>query len=235
MLPPMVDAPATELPSAYVGAYWGARPEPLDECARRTTAFLSRLRGLDVALERWFDKGLSRHSAERHELVLELASVSAILAAGRNRTDFGDCVVPELGYTLDVWNGSDDSVSVSISCGMYPSAPNIPNAVVVHPSAAVAARLAGSPAARAIIESLVAVWSPAWATWSSARWRADQGWTTGPVAGWMTYVASVSAERRVPDGVVDEPIGTGRLLTLAPTVGDVTIARLRSVREYISP
>ena len=234
MLPPMANRPLADPLPMYVGAYWGARPESLDECARRTTAFLSRIRGLDEAFERWFDKGLSRRSAGRRELAVRLPSVSAMLAAGRNRTDFGDSAIHELGYTLSVWNGCDDSVSMSVLCGMYASVPNISNAAVLHLSSAVSARLTSSPAARTMMELLIDVWSPEWATWSTRRWRTDQGWTKGRVAGWMTYVDSVFAGRRIPDGVTAEAIGGGTLLSVAPAVHDVSMARLRRVREYIS-
>ena len=211
----------------YVGAYWRPRLEPLQECADRATLFFSELRRLDEAFDGWYEQGLSRSAAVRSPVRIDFQSVVAKLAAGRNRTDFGDEVIEELGYTMSLWNGQKEAVSVSLSCGRLPGPYSGWNAVVLNLSSVVGVRIANSSAATAILRLLIESWSPEWATWSTAKWRFEQGWRTGRVAGWMTYVETVGEGARLPKGVRAEPLGSGLLLTVAQTVAEVDTAQLR--------
>ena len=167
------------------------------------------------------------HAAVRSPVRIDFQSVVAKLAAGRNRTDFGDEVIEELGYTMSLWNGQKEAVSVSLSCGRLPGPYSGWNAVVLNLSSVVGVRIANSSAATAILRLLIESWSPEWATWSTAKWRFEQGWRTGRVAGWMTYVETVGEGARLPKGVRAEPLGSGLLLTVAQTVAEVDTAQLR--------
>jgi hypothetical protein len=47
----------------YVGAYRGPRGEPVEDCARRLSIFLSALAEVDPLLASWFKTGGSRKAA----------------------------------------------------------------------------------------------------------------------------------------------------------------------------
>jgi len=140
---------------------------------------------------------------------------------------------------ISVWNALDESVGMEISCGKAPGRPpGVSNAVFMKLAAEVATRLVEPLRARAVMRTLVESWSPDWATFSSAKWRTQQGWTPGPnpVAGWMTYVQGERAGRRspLPDGVIAESVGDGLLLIAAPTAWQVDGFQLRHVRDYVA-
>jgi hypothetical protein len=115
----------------YAAAYWGARRESLDECARRATLLLEALVRVHDSFSNWYEKGRSRRDALRKPVPIQEDHLRALLARGRNRTDFGKQVIEEFGYSLSIWNGAADDLasSFSLRCGGWET--TSPNSCVV--------------------------------------------------------------------------------------------------------
>lgn len=86
---------------------------PLEDGAARIVETMQALSMIDGDLYgRWFLKGRRRHDALQAEVLPTPEDVTARLT--RNRADFGSEVVPELGFTLSVWNGATDDAWSSL-------------------------------------------------------------------------------------------------------------------------
>jgi hypothetical protein len=105
--------------SAYLGLYWGARLVTLEEA---TSLVVKAFEQLDQAGYRnYFRKGKSRKAALREPVNPNLETVKDLLLKGRNKTDVGGQVIPELGFSLALWSGGPDteSYSVTVHLGCY--------------------------------------------------------------------------------------------------------------------
>lgn len=221
----------------YVGAYWGPRGEPVDECARRLSELLAGLGGVDSLLASWFRTGGSRKAALAQGVDASSTGLRELLLAGRaRRDDAGRAVMSELGFSASIWNGQEVQVGVSVRCGLSAAGPGlVSNSLSVQLPAAEGDALAlyGRDAALAVMRAVVESWQPAWATWTSHRLRRAQGSQPGEVvAGWATYVADRSGVRAdlLPAGVTAEPSGGGVLITAegdADVVPEMTVSAVR--------
>lgn len=100
----------------FVGAYWGKRKEARDECAKRIFEILNRVRGMHPTLEAWFLKGRKKSGLPDSAVEFSLQQISRILRTNNRDTDGQP--IPELGFSIGVWNGKHElSASFSASCG----------------------------------------------------------------------------------------------------------------------
>ena len=110
--------------SYYIGVYWGIREEDVRTCAARASAMFHHLAGCDPIFQRWFTLGRSRKEALKHEVQTDPETLQGLLLKGRNRTDFSHHVIPELGYSLYLWNGrkdGEDAANINLQCGAFGS------------------------------------------------------------------------------------------------------------------
>jgi hypothetical protein len=204
--------------SAYLGAYWGPRPDTVPDVAarvRQTLDAVERATGRSA----WFlpadSEAAARTQPVRGEDVARLLAESAV-----------DGAVVGSGAWLQVslWDG--EHVGVSVRAGM--ATPVVPNAVVVQ---AVPSDGAPGPEWVDVLRAVVAAWQPDWATLSSTELRDAQGPDLDPVvAGWATYLGpGRPAPAALPPGVVTEACGPGRLLRFADpsAVDDDAVRSLR--------
>ena len=95
-----------------VGAYWAMRPESREQSAVRVAQFLVSLsERAELPFTRWLFKGRTRDTARR-PLALSPGVVAQALRTQRRDTD--RCVIAELGFRLDVWNGESASFETTI-------------------------------------------------------------------------------------------------------------------------
>jgi hypothetical protein len=107
-----VEAPENPL----VGAYWSARKETRGECAARIVTFLHSI-AFDPMLSRWCHLMRTSKSVKKS---FE-ASVECVEKHLRqNHTDIPRRPIPQLGFSLGVWNCDfESSVGFSVTCGCY--------------------------------------------------------------------------------------------------------------------
>jgi hypothetical protein len=108
----------------FLGVYWRRRRETAETAARRIARWLETLGASSDRLASWYPTT----STKRHARKRALADAAAIAKHFRvNRTDFGNQPIPELGYSLSLWNGKDAGLSIHIAC----DTPRVPNAVAL--------------------------------------------------------------------------------------------------------
>lgn len=224
----------------YLGAYWGPRGEPVQNCAHRLADLLTALGGIDPLLATWYQTARSRKAALRRPVVPSVEQLQALLLAGRSRLDDEDrTVITELGYGAGLWNGQDIEVGMSVQCGATIANPRMSsNVVVMKPPAAEgdALVLYRRETALAIVRAVVTAWQPAWCTWTSHALRNAQGRQPGEVVtGWATYIAdrdNVPTDH-LPSEVTAEPLGSGLLLTASGDADSAAEATVLAVRNAL--
>src|SRR3569833_657705 len=104
-----------------IGVYWGDRREGIRECVARLEAHFSALASTSDQLAQWFNKAPRKPKAPAPVDVHSPAALTQLLQRGVNRKDFGQEEIPELGFTISLWNGAQGgwSCSTDIMCGLY--------------------------------------------------------------------------------------------------------------------
>lgn len=192
---------------SYIGAYWGPRYESVDACADRLSRHLSSLSEVDPIFRQWFRKAGSRREAQGQRLDVSPGGLRGLLSAGRQQIPRHGGDVLDLGYNIDIWNGSDAAAGLSVRCGSGARIAGMTSNALMLSLPACAGDLEHDErprhgdAASALIATVEA-WRPAWCTWTSRELRKAQ--KPGPedvVFGWVTYVAAVDGNnppRQVP-------------------------------------
>jgi hypothetical protein len=172
---------ATEHP--FVGAYWTAREETRIACAGRIAAFLRSLAGKPL-LSRWYLKGRSRTTAVTP---LDLTVEGIAKKLRQNHTDIPRRPIPDLGFSLGIWNGDDEaSAGLMLKCGAYSTW--VGNSVVLSlprqeppNDAAALARF------RELVEKIAAAFDPDVAVPTSSELNARGGRTVRENEAWSRY------------------------------------------------
>jgi len=216
-----------------VGAYWGARAEPVEHCAERFASCLEELGTAHHLLSSWWRKGQSKNAASRHPVSAERSVLRDLLLAGRNRGDFSGEVLEDLGYSAGLWNKQRVSVGLSIHCGSYNE--RVGNALVLKLPVldAESAVLYDPTVGRRIMHAVIESWSPEWATWITPSVRdAQDDRTKAPVVGWWTYLdGAPSAPQTLPAGVRVERTKRGTLIMLADRADAVSAGAAVKLRD----
>lgn len=211
----------------YLGAYWGPRQEPLDQCADRLLACLGELSAADEVFSSWYETGRSRRDALAR--AVDPRSRDAILRQlekGRNCRDLDRSIIEDLGFGVYLWNGrrAAQAVSLSITCGLYCPNPNLSNAVVLGFPEELG-ELARKERAVEVFRAVVAAWEPDTGGVISRASRESRSFQPGSVfVDWMVFLkgAAISESQLPPSASVvrvndlgwivvtqDEPVEAG--------------------------
>lgn len=227
------------LASPFVlGGYWGARADPVEDCARRLAECLRGLAEISDVLEGWFRKGRSKSAASREPVAPTVESLQTLLLAGRQRRDDDGGVMAELGFSLSLWNRQPKAAAWSLTCGAYPaSGVGVLNYFVLNwPDQVTDATLAEDlVTARAVMLNVVQSWEPDWATWTSDALRNSQQLVPRqPVLGLSTYLGAARSLPPLPlEEFAVQAFGLGHLVSLDPTNPDLA-GRLARLHEALS-
>lgn len=170
--------------SLFIGAYWSSRKESRQECAERIATFLRSIES-HAGLDRWFLKARSRKAAMM-PLELTIEAIGERLKTNSQDTD--GTPIQELGFNLNVWNGSDaNPASLVITCGVFSSF--VKNSAVLYlPPQPPPTDAHSCETFRALLEKCVKAWDPDDALVTSTQFLNRKGggmpWVTG---GWATY------------------------------------------------
>jgi hypothetical protein len=166
----------------FVGAYWQQRKESREEVAGRVTRFLSDLGARNALFSKWFSKGRSKAAAGT-PIVMDASGLAGNLKV--NRRDVGGDVMPELGFTLGIWNG--DGVSMQATAGAYN--PYVRNSVVLSFDT-VEDRLTKADW-KVVLEAVIGAFDPEHAVVTSADYMTRHQPSNPWDAGWFTYSRGV--------------------------------------------
>ncbi len=180
----------------FLGAYWPARRETIEQCADRLGSFVAELAVCDSRLESWCEKGRSRKQALKSRADVQNRSyLVSLLDRGRCRRDVGRAVIEDLGFRVGLWNAGNggDIASLNVTCGLFWSSPD-PNSSVSNCVALdLPEHLGELRNAQHMARALGAVaraWDPDWAGVMSKDRMATRGFDASiPFVDWMLYVS----------------------------------------------
>ncbi len=194
-----------------LSAYWKARKEPIVACADRLARFLSALSMCAPVFSAWYEKGGARRKAKQTEIDFKNTDqLLGLLERGRNRKDIGKEVIEELGFNIGMWNGGKSAkmVGLSITCGLYSTAPGLGgNCVVID----LPEELAELQECERMVNVLVAVatsWEPDWAGVFTLDAMSMRKFNPAvPFVDWMIYVNNkLAINLNVPEPSVVRPV-----------------------------
>ena len=201
----------------YAGAYWGARRESPEECARRLEVLLASLPTVDSSFTRWFRQGKSRKDALKRPIEPIRAELEKLIRRGKDR------VFEDLGFRLSGWNGVGDDYDASgfdVTCGGYSDAVNNFCTFQLPGRGPNADRVVTAPVLSRLVRSMAIAWEPdcAVATSSAHRNLVSAIPKPGTFVAWIMYL---SARRGtvppLPAPVRIEPVeDRGVLIVLTP-------------------
>lgn len=200
----------------FLGAYWNARQESVEDCAARLNQFLSGLKEIHPQFSRWYERGRSRSDAlTRPVESAKPSELERLLLKGRNRYDEGGGIIEELGFSIGLWNGApsdDEEASLRIGCGCFDAAGN--NIVLNLPMQC--ALLSSDARASALLALVAKSWHPDWAGIMSNRAVSQRNFDAGhPFVDWMVYVPR-SVETMPPPARVETVEGLGSIIVVQP-------------------
>ena len=215
----------------YLGAYWGARRESADACATRLADCLARVRPCSALLGGWRTKpGRSGDGVATDGADVDL--VRDLLLAGVNRRDADGSAMSELGFSLGLWNGENETpVGLSVTCGSWTQAVGVMNSFVLDlPAGAEAEQLYELETALCLMRAAATAWDPDWATLTSYEIAdALDARPREPSVGWITYLGD---QRPIPGGVPAERrerLPGGTLLVTADRAEDADVTSARAL------
>lgn len=162
----------------FIGTYWAARAESKQEVAARLAAFLEALTAHGEPLSKWFLKGWSRRTAFV-PLPPDPGAIAAQLSV--NRTDIGRVVLPQLGFSLGLWNGRDASLSATLGATSLRTS----NSVVLDLGSG--DREASSASSKAVLQAMIAAFDPDHGVVTSTQLLSEAGVAHPWQAGWLTH------------------------------------------------
>lgn len=230
----------------YAGAYWGARKESPEECARRTAEFLTLLAPSDPFLSQWYlPARSSRESREYSLMPPDVTTLTEQFQLGVNR-EKGGPAIERLGYGFWFGNGGRDydRASLRIYSGGYSEAGSN-SCVLTLPTpgrSPNAERVITAPVLTEVVRSMALAWEPDWAVAMSHAHRdlEDEAGKADIWLGWVTYLSRHRGTvPPLPAPVRIEPVeDRGTLIILTPerfTVANPEhIALARRVRELLA-
>jgi len=196
----------------FLGAYWGARRETVEQCAVRLQRFLWQLGQFEPSLEAWFERGRSRREALTSKIDPDsLGALERLVRKGQNKRDMTGEVIGELGYQIGIWNGQTDdrAAGLSIKCGLYWQSAHphvrLSNAVALDLPDELGA-LADAQNMAGLLALVANVWQPSWGGVMSQSAMTARKFNAGaPFVDWMVYVPKEISGVAAPSSVVAVP------------------------------
>jgi hypothetical protein len=227
-----------------LGAYWAARKESVEQCAKRLHRCLADLAACDPAFATWYERGRSRSQAQANPVKTGdgVRALVSLLDRGRNRRDSDRGVIEELGFQVGLWNGGvgGEEVGLSVTCGLYweSSSPraSLTNSVVLNiPIRPGDLRQAGQVAC--MLTAVAIAWEPEWAGVMSNEAMSARGFNAKtPFVDWMIFTRRKIDTLPAPSSAT-ELQGLGSLIVVQPVPPSLSapdeLARIHQVERAL--
>ena len=151
--------------SYFIGAYWAARPEPLQGAKHKIIETLNILAELDDQFFQWYEKGSSRKEAIGKKVVLDNDIVERLCLKKVKRNELDEGGFSKMGFYFSLWSGHRKDETSSISFNVGTQSKWLTNSCVISIPLIGPARerLLLTKNAKKIIEALVEIWNPDYA------------------------------------------------------------------------
>jgi hypothetical protein len=225
----------------YIGAYWEARKENSEACARRISTLVELLAPEDPLFTRWFKGSKSLKESLKRPLELDLPALTRYVQSKIMRDDRRQ-PMDDLGFSISLWNGArgGNDAWLGIACGGYSEQVGnycVLNAPYQGPGSE---RVLTTPFQVQALRALATAWDPDWGVGMSHAHR-DIIKTKCPdvLVGWVTYLSSrLGPVPPLPAPVRIEPVeDKGTLVILTPECFTATnpehVALAERVRELL--
>lgn len=226
----------------FLGAYWPARQESIDQCADRLLSFFSELAECDEVFSSWRETGWSRKQAvEKTAEVSNREYLLKRLDRGRNRRDIGHEIIEELGFSVHFWNGREKgkAVGLHVNCGLHwiSPAPNasLGNCVTLDLPEDLG-ELRQTERTVRVLAAAARAWEPDWAGVMSKESMTVRSFDAKvPFVDWMVYIPRKIGGVSPPSRVIGlEDIGSIIIVhPVPPENGIEEILRIREIEELL--
>lgn len=221
-----------------LGAYWGARPDSLENCTENAVRFFARLAEIDPLLAHWFERGRSRKDAlEKSVDTSDARKLHDLFLRGQNRRDVDNEVIDELGFRLSVWNGASEETaeaSVSLQCGAYSE--RIGNNVLIDLPYQ-SKDLKWIENVSSLVALVAEIWQPSWAGVMSNKAMRERDFNAArPFVDWVVYVPHLVKSVPQPSRVEVQGLGSIVVVQPNPPLGDEPeeLARIRLIENRLA-
>lgn len=203
------------LETYYAAAYWLARYESAESCARRAHQFFHRLGQCDPAWNRWYLPNNSFDEARKHPFAPDEERFKQLFAHKENQRGGG--------VRFRLWTGDspEETSSAGAACGSAEAL--IPSNCLLTPfsEGAVGERMLTGSVMAKVMRAMALSWEPEWGVATSHTHR-DMGAQGSPSAGtfvgWVMYFSRLRGiVPPLPAPVRIEPVeDQGTLVILTP-------------------
>jgi hypothetical protein len=199
----------------YAGAYWLARPEAAETCARRAERFFHLLGHCDPAWLRWCETASSFEEARRRQFSTDDLSFQKLFGQQAKRGDDD--------FSFHLWTGDsqEETSGVDGTCGS--SSLRLASSCVLRPydEGPLGERVLSAPVMAEVLRAMALAWEPEWgiATSHAHRDMAEKGFPyAGTFVGWVMYFSRLRGTvPPLPAPVRIEPVeDKGTLIILTP-------------------
>ncbi|HYO72294.1 MAG TPA: immunity 52 family protein [Archangium sp.] len=225
----------------YAGAYWLARREKVEACARRAESLFRLLASCDPSLSQWFEKGATLEEALMHNIAPEVEGLVRVFSEQAQKEGrFAD-----EGFSLALWNGQTQEAASSLSLLCGDASIWVSNLCLFYPpkESPASERVIQAPVLARILRAMAVAFEPEWGVVTSRALRAmlaPEPADAGTFIGWLTYFS----HRRgplppLPSSVHTEPVeDKGTLVILTPerftASNPAHVALARDVSELLA-
>ncbi len=198
----------------YAGAYWLARSESAEACARRAERFFRDLGRCDPAWNRWHEPAGSFEEARKRQRNTDAESFQKLFGKKKNR--IAD------GFLVGLWAGDNprETSAVDVACGS--SSPWFPGSCVLRPykRGSIAERVLTAPVMTEVLRAMALAWEPEWGVVTSHEHRdsVTKSPESDTFVGWVMYFSRLRGSvPPLPAPVRVEPVeDKGTLVILTP-------------------
>src|ERR1700757_1466763 len=98
----------------YIGAYWNARPETLQDVQIKTFKTLSFLKEIDEQFSNWYKTAMSRKKALERKIFITEDAMRELCLQNVKKGELDDKGFSKMGFLMELWSGHKDEESSSI-------------------------------------------------------------------------------------------------------------------------
>jgi hypothetical protein len=204
----------------YMGAYWWARREDAEACARRMAALVQLLQPVDPLFASWFKSAKSLKESLKRPLELELSILAKYVQRTITRDDRRQ-PMEHLGFNVWLWNGRQggNDAWLRASCGGASEWVSN-NCILEAPDEGPGSeRVLTTPFQVAALRAIAIAWEPDWGVaMSHAHRDIIEKKCPDVLVGWVTYLSRrLGRVPPLPTPVRIEPVeDKGTLVILTP-------------------